>query len=116
MLTVILTSDYEIHGNGDGSPLELMVRSTDLMLGLFERYGAQLTIMADVAEIQRFGRHRAETGCDDFAFASIVSQLRSAIVRGHDVQLHVHPSYYDARWRNGRWEQDYGACDLAPRG
>src|SRR5260370_5049691 len=109
MLTVILTSDYEIHGNGDGSPLELMVRSTDLMLGLFERYGAQLTIMADVAEIQRFGRHRAATGCDDFAFASIVSHLRIPIVRGHDIQLHAHPSSSHPRWRYPRSTQDYVA-------
>ena len=54
MLNVIFTIDYEIHGNGEGSPHELMVEPTRRLLDLFEKYGAKLTIMADVAEILKF--------------------------------------------------------------
>src|SRR5690349_15871233 len=116
MLKVILTSDYEIHGNGEGSPLALMVQPTDRMLRLFDRYGAKLTIMADVAEILRFQEHLLRTGQDEFAFGAIVDQLQRAVSTGHDVQLHLHPSYCTAVHRNGRWEQDYENYDLARLG
>ena len=53
---VIFTLDYEIHGNGRGSPRKLMLEPTERMLALFDRYGARLTVMADVAEILRFKR------------------------------------------------------------
>jgi hypothetical protein len=65
MLTVLFTSDYEIHGNGEGCPRELMVEPTDRMLAQFERYGARLTLMADVAEILKFKEYRDQVGRDD---------------------------------------------------
>jgi hypothetical protein len=61
----------------------------------------------------RFGRHRDETGRDDFASEAIRAQLRDAVRRGHDVQLHLHPSYYNARFVDGHLAQDYADYDLA---
>ena len=58
MLNVIFTLDYEIHGNGEGCPSELMVEPTRRMMDLFDRYGAKLTIMADVAEILKFKEYQ----------------------------------------------------------
>lgn len=113
MLDVVFTSDYEIHGNGEGSPRELMLEPTDRMLALFERYGAKLTVLADVCEILRFRRHLAETGVDDFDYEEIAAQLRDAVARGHDVQLHLHPAYLNARLTDDGWELDYSEYDLA---
>lgn len=110
---VLFTLDYEIHGNGHGSPQALMVEPTARMLAQFDRHGARLTIMADVAEIMRFGRHRDQTGRDDFAYEAIRAQLRTAVRGGHDVQLHLHPSYYNARFTDGHLAQDYADYDLA---
>lgn len=110
---VLLTLDYEIHGDGSGSPRELMIGPTERLLAQLDRHGARLTVMADVAEILRFGRHRDETGRDDFAYEEIRAQLRRAVRGGHDVQLHLHPSYYNARYAGGRLEQDWSEYDLA---
>ena len=107
MLNVIFTLDYEIHGNGDGSPYELMVEPTARLLDLFDKYNAKLTIMADVAEILKFGEYREKFGRDDYYYEAIVAQLRDAIRRGHDVQLHLHCSYFNARFKGGKWEQDW---------
>lgn len=113
MLKVLFTLDYEIHGNGDGSPLALMVEPTRRMMDLFDRYGAKLTIMADVAEILRFKEYQEQVGSDDFAYQAIAEQLREAVRRGHDVQLHLHASYFNATCRNGRWEQDWSEYNFA---
>jgi hypothetical protein len=83
------------------------------MMDLFDRYGAKLTIMADMAEILKFGEYKVQTGKDDYYYEAIVAQLRDAIRRGHDVQLHLHPSYFNARQEGGRWLQDWSEYNVA---
>jgi hypothetical protein len=113
MLCPIFTLDYEIHGNGDGCPHELMVEPTNRMMEVFEEYGAKLTIMADVAEILKFKEYKDQTGRDDYHYDAIAAQLRDAIRRGHDVQLHLHASYFNAQNENGRWKQDWSEYNFA---
>lgn len=113
MLKTIFTLDYEIHGNGDGCPYELMIEPTDRLLRFFDEFGAKLTIMADVAEILRFKEYADDVGRDDFYSEKIEKQLQDAIRRGHDVQLHIHSSYFRARCEGGRWLQDWSEYDFA---
>jgi hypothetical protein len=113
MIEIIFTLDYEIHGNGDGSPYELMVEPTSRLINLFEKYGAKLTIMADVAEILKFREYKERVGRDDFHYDAIVGQLKDAIRRGHDVQLHLHCSYFNARFESGKWTQDWSEYNFA---
>lgn len=113
MLKSIFTLDYEIHGNGEGCPYALMVEPTERMLRLFDLYGAKLTIMADIAEILKFKEYARIHGQDDFHYAEIADQLREAIRRGHDVQLHIHSSYFNSRHQEGRWVQDWSEYNFA---
>ena len=113
MLVLIFTLDYEIHGNGEGCPYELMVEPTDRLLRLFDEYGAKLTIMADVAEILKFKEYKEQFGRDDYHYDRIVEQLRRAIQTGHDVQLHIHSSYFNAQFGEGRWSQDWSEYNFA---
>ncbi|MCU0691101.1 MAG: hypothetical protein MUF54_06855, partial [Polyangiaceae bacterium] len=83
------------------------------MLALLDRYGAKLTIMADVAEILRFRDHLETTGEDRFHYRAITRQLRRAVEAGHDVQLHLHSSYLNAVFDGVAWKQDYASYDLA---
>lgn len=113
MFNIIFTLDYEIHGNGEGDPLELLIKPTDRLLDLFNKYNARLTILADVAEILRFKKYKEENGFDKFHYDLIIEQLRRAVKTGHDVQLHIHSSFYNAEFDNGSWKQDYSEYDLA---
>lgn len=113
MIRVIPTLDYEIHGNGQGCPAKLMVIPTRKILDLFDRYEAKLTIMADVAEILRFRAYYLTHGRDRFHYQAIENQLKEAVQRGHDVQLHLHSSYFNAVYRKGHWQQDWSEYDFA---
>ena len=99
------TLDYEIHGNGDGNPYQLLVEPTYRLMDLLEHYGQRVTIMADVAEILCFKRYAEQTGRDNFHVSDIEQQLCNAIQRGHDVQLHIHSSYFQAQWDGNRFDQ-----------
>jgi hypothetical protein len=113
MLNLLFTLDYEIHGNGQGNPYALMVEPTSRLLDLLDKYGAKLTIMADVAEILKFKEYKSQRGQDDYHHEAIAGQLREAIRRGHDVQLHLHASYFNARVERGAWTQDWSEYDFA---
>jgi hypothetical protein len=113
MLKVIFSLDYEIHGNGEGSPYDLMIEPTGRLLKLFDEYGAKLTIMADIGEILRFQDHAARHSEDDFHYAEIVAQLQDAVRHGHDVQLHIHSSYFNAMFDGRRWVQDWEEYNFA---
>ncbi|GJM28806.1 MAG: hypothetical protein DHS20C17_14410 [Cyclobacteriaceae bacterium] len=113
MFGCLFTLDYEIHGNGDGCPYELMVEPTERLLRLFDQYGAKLTIMADVAEIIKFKEYWQEHNEDVFYFNQIKQQLQQAILSGHDVQLHIHSSYFGSKFSNGSWDQNWLEYSLA---
>jgi len=110
---IVFSLDYEIHGNGAGSPMELMVEPTWRLMRQLERFGGKLTIFAEAMEIMRFRDHFRSTGRDDFAYEAIAEQLRYAIQHGHDVQLHIHPSYAEAVFEGGRWKQNWEEYDTA---
>lgn len=112
-LNLIFTLDYEIHGNGDGSPYDLMIEPTYRLLDLLEKYNTKLTIMADVAEILCFKEYYEKNGTDLFAYERIVIQLQDAIKRGHDVQLHIHSSYFKAHFDGKSWAQYWAEYNMA---
>ena len=113
MLKLIFTLDYEIHGNGDGCPNKLMVKPTYRLMNLMDKYGAKLTIFADMAEISRFKSYYEENGADKFHYLKIKKQLQDAVIRGHDVQLHIHSSYFNARYDGKKWQQSWDEYDFA---
>jgi hypothetical protein len=113
MVNVIFTLDYEIHGNGEGCAYQLMVEPTARLLRLFDLYGARLTIMADVAEILKFKDYANTHGTDAYRYHDIVAQLQGAVRTGHDVQLHIHSSYFNARHDGTRWVQDWSEYNFA---
>jgi len=113
MLQVIITLDYEIHGNGDGNPMKMMVRPTYRLMDFLESYGAKLTIFADVAEILKFKKYKETFGEDKYHIDAIENQLIDSIKRGHDVQLHIHSSYFNAKYENEKWVQDWTEFNLA---
>lgn len=107
------TLDYETHGNGDGNPMELMIEPTCRLMDLLEKYHQQVTIMADVAEILCFKRYAVMTGRDDYHVSAIEQQLCDAVRRGHDVQLHVHSSYFKAQWNGHSFDQHVEEYNMA---
>jgi len=90
-----------------------MVAPSDRLLGAREEAGAKLTVMADTVEILKFREHREATGRDDWACGAIEDQLRRAVARGHDVQLHLHTAYGRARADGRRWALDFREYDPA---
>jgi len=99
MIGFIFSLDYEIHGNGSGDFRKLLLEPTEKMLSIFEEYGAKLSIMVEVAEIlalKKYGRFKP-------VVKRLEDQLKRALSQNHDIQLHLHPQWFDAVYEQGHW-------------
>lgn len=109
MVGLVFSLDYEIYGTGAGDFRTLMLEPTDRLLDIFNEHSAKLTIMAEVAEILAIRKHNAYRDIAE----RIDDQLKRALSQGHDVQLHLHPAWFNARYEDGNWILDYGEYSLA---
>lgn len=114
---IIITIDYETwQPVPDGKTINWkkdLVENTEHLMRTCERVGAKLTLMVEMCEYFWLLKN------DKVMAGKIESQIRDAIRRGHDVQLHLHPNWLPelgACYRNGNWEWDwkYASCNEYP--
>lgn len=102
---LILSVDYEIFGNGSGDVRRHIVEPTGRMARLCSKHQVPLTVFFEVEEYMAFGKYsdglKKALGYDP---AALIRQQVVALIRqGHDVQLHLHPEWYGARYKGGKW-------------
>ena len=106
MTHLILSLDYEIHGNGAGDVRRDVIEPTSRIFDICERHGAWMTIMFEVAEYWAFQRYEAQLR-ESLGYSpskQMREQAIEAVRRGHDVQLHLHPQWIGARYEDAAWQ------------
>ncbi|HEA65396.1 MAG TPA: hypothetical protein ENI07_01025 [Desulfobacterales bacterium] len=105
---IILTVDYEIFGNGTGSLRKCLISPTYKILNIAEQYDAPVTFFVEVLEFDAMKREGMKSQPGMLTqITAVEQQIHSAIWRGHDVQLHLHPQWIGAKHvKNGAWELD----------
>jgi hypothetical protein len=105
-MQLILSLDYEVFGNGAGDVMQDIIQPTNRILSICDRHGAKMTIFFDVGEYWAFEQYdsqlREELGYSPYE--QMKKQVTDAIHRGHDVQLHLHPQWIGAEYKNGAWK------------
>lgn len=107
--SLLLTLDYELYGDGSGDVFKHIIEPTNAILEVAERYGAKITAFFEVVEYWRLqqewesGNHM---GYERNPAEAMEQQVLDMISRGHDVQLHIHPQWVDARWADSKWIVD----------
>jgi hypothetical protein len=103
----VFTLDYEIFGNGRGDLRDLVYAPAQRLREIFLRRGARFVNFVEVAELERI----EEVGSDP-AITLVNEQVRALHEEGFETGLHVHPQWYNATYRGGQWELDYGEYSL----
>ena len=108
VINLVLTLDYEIFGNGEGNVNELVVEPTWAFSKICDEFGIKATIFVEVAELLKMKEYMVfKEGLD-----KIESQLKHLHQNGHDIQLHIHPWWFNAQFHNGTWRMDYELSSL----
>lgn len=110
MLTLHLTCDYEVFGNGSGDVRTCVIQPSDKMAEICEAFSTPMTFFVEVCEIWAF-EDIEEQGLfsTDYTPATwLKDQLRNFIRRGHDVQLHLHPQWLEYTFHSDqKWTLNY---------
>jgi 2-polyprenyl-3-methyl-5-hydroxy-6-metoxy-1,4-benzoquinol methylase len=88
-----------------------VVRPTEQICNFFEQQAIKITLFVEVAELIYLSKH------DKDIFIKIKAQLHDLYSRGHDVQLHIHPSWlpqYGAKYVESSWfwDDNYSSCGV----
>ena len=109
-IDLLLTADYEVWGDGSGRVDNCLTEPAGRMMEIAEHHKAVITFFMDVCEYWAFeeAELNGSLGADYRPATMMKEQLTEAVRRGHDVQLHFHPQWLDARpGLNGEWQLDF---------
>ena len=110
MKKLLLTLDYELYGDGSGDVFKHIIEPTNAILEVGDHYGAKITAFFEVVEYWRLKQEWESgnrMGYDSNPVEAMEKQVLDMISRGHDVQLHIHPQWVDAKWMDGKWIVDF---------
>lgn len=98
---VLVHDDWEIRGNGSGNVAQLQYLPALFLLDLCRELGMKVTFMAEV--MQQLAMKRVAGGDRNIRIQAELweESLRLYRDQGHDVQLHIHPHWHQAEWRDG---------------
>lgn len=103
-MRVLLTLDYEVFfGPRTGQVARTLIEPTEALLGIAKRHGVKLVFFVDAGYILRLRAEMRENAALREEHDTVCRQVRALARGGHEVQLHIHPHWEDARWEEGRW-------------
>ena len=106
-----LTHDWELRGDGSGDIEEIQFAPMRRLLAIYQKLGVRTTFLPDVMQQVRF-RSLQETHNELKRHADRWDEhAREAYGGGHDIQLHLHSQWSDARYEKGKWQLN-GAWSL----
>ncbi|NOU59285.1 hypothetical protein [Marinifilum caeruleilacunae] len=106
-LNLCLSIDYELFGSGRGDVFTHIIEPTNRMLAICCKNGIKLSIFFEIVEYWKLKENYESgerMGYDKNPAEAMAKQIRKAHQMGHDVQLHLHPQWIDAKYENGEWK------------
>lgn len=97
-LSLQLTLDYELFGDGTGDVNREQIIPTNNLMDICEQYGAKLTVYFEYGQYLAFEKFSNLNDNLKRANLAILTQLKDIIERGHDVQFHLHPTWLKATY------------------
>lgn len=95
----LISADHEIFFGKNYKPeKELLIDTTYKLMDILDNYQIPLTLFTDVCSVFKY----RSLGLDNYPLL-MDEQLKQAIEKGHDVQLHLHPHWINSIYQDGEW-------------
>lgn len=102
MKSIILTFDYEMFfGDIPGTVRKSILEPTALILEELKLNNGKATFFVDYLMLKRLLTENSETKEEA---KLIVCQLKDIVKSGSRIELHLHPHWLDAKYKNGLWD------------
>ena len=108
MKTFILTADYELFlGDRTGTVEKCMLEPTYKLSDILDINNSKMTIFWDILHYSRLLELENKYVKLKEERKLIDEQISFLISKGHDIQLHIHPHWLDAEYKDGEWKFSY---------
>src|SRR5258708_5032031 len=98
-----LTHEWEMRGDGSGDIEKIQFATLRQLLEIYAKWGVRTPILPDVMQQLAFRRNENDHPNLKPLADSWDQHLRDALVQHHDIQLHLHPQWLNAKYQAGRW-------------
>lgn len=103
-MRIMLTLDYELFfGKQTGTPQACMIKACEALLKVLEKYSASAVFFVDASYLVRLREYSVRSAKLARDYSDVVSHIRKLEARGHQIQLHIHPHWFDSWHDGGRW-------------
>ena len=96
---LILTIDYEVFlGDETGNLREVLIEPTYQLMEILRLNGSKMTVFWDIMHYDALCRLSKEYPRLKEEQLLIEQQIKDLVAEGHDVQMHIHPHWLDAKY------------------
>ncbi len=99
-----LVDDWELSGNGSGDIRRLQFEPMRRLVGIYNRLGIRGSFNAEVMQQITFRQHQDQHKELKVLADEWDDAVRETFRQGHDIQLHIHPQWQNAEYRDERWK------------
>ncbi len=100
-----MTLDYELFfGDKVGTPQKSLILATDKLLRVLSLFNAKAVFFVDACyllKLKQCALTHPELLSD---YALVVNHIKKIESLGHQIQLHIHPHWFDSEYLNGKWK------------
>lgn len=110
MNKLILTFDYELFGDGSGNVFTHIIEPTNKILDICNKHNIKTTVFFEVLEYMKLKEEWDKGNTMGYSvnpIEAIEKQIQHAALLGHDIQLHIHPQWHNAKYVNDKWVLDF---------
>lgn len=115
-MDVLLTLDYEMcNGLDSGTVQNCLITPTEELLKIIDKYNFKATFFIDTCFLIRLRQLKDNHVELERDWNLITQQISKLATEGHDIELHLHPNWYNATYVGGRWNSvmdDYKLSDM----
>jgi len=103
----ILTLDYELFfGSRVGTPQTTIIATTNKLLDVLQRYDAKAVFFVDATYLARLKALKQDHSALQKDYDNVVGHIQYLEAEGHQIQLHIHPHWFDSSYDGDVWQLD----------
>ena len=99
-----LVDDWELSGNGSGDVRRLQFEPLRRLVSIYNRLSIHGSFNAEVMQQITFRQHQDQHKELKVLADEWDNVVKETFRQGHDIQLHIHPQWQDAEYKDGRWK------------
>ena len=95
--------DWELSGNGSGDARQLQFEPMRRLVEIYEECGIRGSFNTEVMQQLTFRKHQADHPELEALANEWDDHVCQTFRQGHDIQLHTHPQWQGAEYKDGEW-------------